>query len=115
MDVGAAIRADTPAGTTQIVLFVPSKDRAGGPSIKTGGSTSGWPHSDACSGEQRPFLRAEASGETTIRGGALLEEMNRARGELRHFLCRFGRQAHQGEVGVAIDGTYYGFTKFEEG
>lgn len=32
---------------------------------------------------------------------------------LKAFLFRFGREAKQGEVGVVIDGVYYGFTHFE--
>jgi len=31
---------------------------------------------------------------------------------LKSFLLRLGIEAKQGEVGVAIDGVYYGFTRF---
>ncbi|MGI0014176.1 MAG: hypothetical protein ACREBU_12155 [Nitrososphaera sp.] len=30
--------------------------------------------------------------------------------ELYRTLSRMGREAHQGEIGVVIDGTYYGIT-----
>jgi hypothetical protein len=33
---------------------------------------------------------------------------------LRAFLWRLGKEGQQGEVGVVIDGVYYGFTRFEE-
>ncbi len=32
--------------------------------------------------------------------------------ELKEFLIRLGRETNQGEVGVVIDGIYYGFTQF---
>ncbi len=35
--------------------------------------------------------------------------------ELKKFLMRLGRETNQGEVGVVIDGIYYGFTQFKEG
>jgi hypothetical protein len=33
---------------------------------------------------------------------------------LRAFLCRMGREADQGEVGIVIDGTYFGIIDYEE-
>ena len=35
--------------------------------------------------------------------------------ELKKFLMRLGRETNKGEVGVVIDGIYYGFTQFKEG
>ena len=35
--------------------------------------------------------------------------------QLRAFLCRMGREANQGEVGIVIDGTYIGIVDYEEG
>lgn len=34
---------------------------------------------------------------------------------LREFLCRMGREANQGEIGIVIDGTYLGIMDYEEG
>lgn len=34
---------------------------------------------------------------------------------LREFLCRMGRDANQGEIGIVIDGTYFGIVDYEEG
>lgn len=34
---------------------------------------------------------------------------------LREFLCRMGREANQGEVGIVIGGTYHGIVDFAEG
>jgi hypothetical protein len=33
---------------------------------------------------------------------------------LKAFLLRLGREGNQGEVGLVIDGVYYGFTRFKE-
>ena len=33
---------------------------------------------------------------------------------LRAFLCRMGREANQGEVGIVIDGTYIGIVDHED-
>lgn len=34
---------------------------------------------------------------------------------LREFLCRMGRDANQGEIGIVIDGTYFGIVDYDEG
>lgn len=34
---------------------------------------------------------------------------------LRGFLCRMGRDANQGEIGIVIDGTYFGIVDYGEG
>ncbi len=34
---------------------------------------------------------------------------------LREFLYRMGREANQGEIGIVIDGTYFGIVDYEEG
>ena len=34
---------------------------------------------------------------------------------LREFLCRMGREANQGEIGIVVDGTYLGITDYGEG
>ena len=33
---------------------------------------------------------------------------------LRAFLCRMGREADQGEVGIVIDGTYFGIIDYND-
>lgn len=33
---------------------------------------------------------------------------------LREFLCRMGRDANQGEIGIVIDGTYFGIVDYDE-
>ncbi len=62
------------------------------------------------------------------RGGALITEepvivfsyvseqdlTSEALSELYHTLSRMGRQTNQGEIGVVIDGKYYGITEYAE-
>ena len=40
--------------------------------------------------------------------------MDAAVQSVKAFLFRLGREGKQGEVGVVIDGAYYGFTRFKE-
>ncbi len=35
--------------------------------------------------------------------------------ELKNFLWKMGREANQGEIGIVIDGTYFGIVEYEEG
>jgi hypothetical protein len=35
-----------------------------------------------------------------------------AKAELRRFLHRLGRDANQGEVGIIVEGEYFGITEF---
>ena len=32
---------------------------------------------------------------------------------LREFLHRFGRETRQGEVGIVVDGKYYGISRYD--
>jgi hypothetical protein len=32
--------------------------------------------------------------------------------QLKEFLCRMGREANQGEIGIVMDGTYFGIVDF---
>lgn len=34
---------------------------------------------------------------------------------LREFLWRMGRDANQGEIGIVVDGTYFGIVDYQEG
>jgi len=35
--------------------------------------------------------------------------------ELKSFLCKMGRETNQGEIGIVIEGTYFGIVEFGEG
>jgi hypothetical protein len=127
-DIAHTLQADTPIGTSQIVCFIPATDR-NGQTIDQ----------DYWVDEALTVLGQLFRGATAFppgkgvwrddeRGGELLFEptvmvlsyanpadlTDAALLRLRSFLLRLGREANQGEVGLVIDGTYYGFTQFVE-
>lgn len=121
-------RSGLPAGTSLIVVFVPSKDRDGhainqdywvdevlnalGKLFR--GATAyprgrGVWRDDERGGEllrEEPVIVFSYAPEGSLTAAAL--------GELYRTLSRMGRGAKQGEVGVVIDGRYYGITEYAE-
>jgi hypothetical protein len=121
-------RTTLPVGTSLIVVFVPSKDQNGKPI-----------NQDYWVGEVLSTLGRLFRGATAYprgkgvwrddqSGGTLLTEeptivfsyaassdvSNSALTELYRTLSRMGREARQGEIGVVVDGTYYGITEYAE-
>src|SRR5271166_2015481 len=119
-------RSALPAGTSLIVVFVPNRDRDGQPinqeywvdEILT---TLGRQFRGATA-----YPRGRGVWRDDERGGTLLQEepvivfsyaatddvTAPALGELYRSLSRLGREGNQGEVGVVIDGKYYGITEY---
>lgn len=125
-DPQQVFRSPLPVGTSLIVVFVPSKDRDGnlidqekwvdevlstlGRSFR--GSTA--------------YPRGRGVWRDDERGGVLVKEEPvivfsypaadavtvEALTTLYGTLSRMGRETRQGEVGVVIDGKYYGITDF---
>ena len=121
-------RSQLPVGTSLIVIFVPNRDRDAQPidqeywvdEILTAlgrlfrGATA--------------YPRGRGVWRDDERGGTLLQEepvivfsyvaeadlTTTALSELYRTLSRMGRQANQGEIGVVIDGKYYGITEYVE-
>jgi hypothetical protein len=119
-------RSGLPAGTSLIVIFVPSKDRDGQTIDQ-----------DFWVDEVLSALGRLCRGATAYpcgrgvwrddeRGGAILKEelvivfsyapepalTVPALEEHYRRLSRMGREAKQGEIGVVIDGKYYGITDY---
>ena len=128
VDPAQVLRTRLPTGISLIVIFVPSKDRHGDPIDQ-----------DYWVDEVLTTLGREFRGATAYprgrgvwrddeRGGQLLKEepvivfsyaaeeslTTAALESVYRALSRMGRQANQGEVGVVIDGKYYGITEYEE-
>jgi hypothetical protein len=121
-------RSALPVGASLIVIFVPSQDRDGQPI-----SQDFWVD-EVLTALGRLFRGATAYPRgrgvwrDDERGGMLLKEEPvivfsyaaeesltiAALTDLYQTLSRMGRQAHQGEVGVVIDGKYYGITEYAE-
>lgn len=122
-------RTGLPVGTSLVVVFVPSKDRDGqaidqeywvNEVLQTlGGLFRG----------ATAYPRGKGVWRDDQRGGTLLTEepvivfsyaastdlTAASLTDLYRTLSRMGREARQGEIGVVIDGTYYGITEYAEG
>ena len=128
VDIASVLQADMPTGASQVVCFIPASDRNGQMIAQ-----------DYWVDETLTVLGRLFRGATAFppgkgvwrddeRGGELLFEAtvmvlsyaspadltNSALLTLRSFLLRMGRDAEQGEVGLVVEGTYYGFTRFVE-
>jgi hypothetical protein len=120
--------SDLPVGTSLVVVFVPSKDRDGQPidqdywvdellttlgQLFRGGTA--YPRG-------RGVWRDDERGRVLIKEEPVIvfsyvsesDLTAAALGDLYRSLSRMGRQANQGEIGVVIDGKYYGITKYAE-
>ena len=115
-------------GTSLVVVFVPSLDRDGQAIeqefwVDEVLTTLGRLFRGATA-----YPRGRGVWRDDARGGALLKEEPvivfsyvaegaltvDALAELYRTLSRMGRQANQGEIGVVIDGKYYGITEYAE-
>jgi hypothetical protein len=114
-------------GTRHVQVFIPSVDRNGDP---IPGSQQAWVEEClAVLGElfggatafppSRGVWRAPDGNlvyDDTVIVFSYVDEadlIGSAGESLRDFLMRLGRETNQGEVGVFIDGTYYGIRQFE--
>jgi hypothetical protein len=116
-----------PTGTSLVVVFVPSKDRDGQPVdqehwVDEVLTTLGRLFRGATA-----YPRGRGVWRDDERGGTLLTEepvivfSYVAEGDLTvdaltdlyRNLSRMGREAKQGEIGVVIDGKYYGITDYQ--
>jgi hypothetical protein len=126
--IANGLGASRPAGTTLFVLFIPSVDRDGAAI-----DHDHWVD-QALSTLARLFRGATAyprgvgMWRDDDRGGVLVTDeptivtcyadptdvTSAALAELRAFLHRLGRDAHQGEVGIVVDGSYYPITHYDD-
>jgi hypothetical protein len=122
-------RSALPVGTSLIVIFVPSKDRDGQPIDQDYWVQEVLTALGRLFRGATAYPRGQGVWRDDERGGELLREepvivfayaaaeavTTTALTELYHTLSRLGREARQGEVGVVIDGVYYGITEYAEG
>ena len=123
------MQADTPSGSSQVILFIPSKDRDGHEIDQAYWVDEGLRVVGQLFRGGTDFPPGKGVWRDDVRGGQLLFEATVmilsfadpndltefTLLELKKFLMRLGRETNQGEVGVVIDGIYYGFTQFKEG
>jgi len=122
-------RTSLPVGASLVVVFVPSKDRDGQPIdqeywVNEILQTLGRLFRGATA-----YPRGKGVWRDDQRGGTLLTEEPvlvfsyvadpdlsiEALGDLYKTLSRMGREAKQGEIGVVIDGKYFGITDYAGG
>jgi hypothetical protein len=114
-------------GTRHVQVFVPSVDRDGRP---VPGGHEQWVEETLNTmarlfGGATAFPPARGAWRDDDRGGTILVEaisivfsyarepdLAVAAQPFYDFLMRLGRETHQGEVGVYVDGRYYGFSDF---
>ncbi|MBI1915882.1 MAG: hypothetical protein HYS12_14275 [Planctomycetes bacterium] len=119
-------RSNLPVGTSLLVLFVPSKDRDGNPIDQEFWVDEVLTALGRLFRGATAYPRGRGIWRDDERGGVLLKEepvivfsyvaqealTSAALGELYRTLSRMGREANQGEIGVVIDGQYYGITEY---
>lgn len=125
-DPGVVFRSSLPTGTSLVVIFVPSKDRLGEPIdqeywVDEVLTTLGRLFRGATA-----YPRGKGVWRDDDRDGVLLREEPvivfsyaacealtiEALTQLYGTLSRMGQEANQGEIGVIIDGKYYGITEY---
>lgn len=120
-------RSTLATGTSLIVVFVPSKDRNGEPVDQDYWVDEILTMLGKLFRGATAYPRGKGVWRDDDRGGALVREEPvivfsypaaeavtlEALSQLYQTLSRMGREANQGEIGVVIDGKYYGITDYE--
>jgi hypothetical protein len=121
-------RSQLPVGTSLIVIFVPNRDRDAQPIDQEYWVDAILTVLGRLFRGATAYPRGLGVWRDDERGGTLLQEepvivfsyvaeadlTTTALSELYRTLSRMGRQANQGEIGVVIDGKYYGITEYVE-
>jgi len=125
-----ALGAGPPAGVDQVTLFVPSVDR-NGESIDQSywtdqalatfgrlfrGATAFPPGRGVWRDDERDgeLVYDDTQMVTSYVADGIFDDQD-VLDRLRRFLCRMGREANQGEIGIVVAGTYLGIVDYEEG
>lgn len=126
--VSEALGASRPLGTVHLMVFVPSVDRDGKrlrgrdwnrETLRMLGSlfrgATAYPRGLGVWRDDARGGRLVFDTTTTVFSYVAPEDLTApALRRLRTFLHGMGREAHQGEVGLVLDGHYIGITEFEE-
>jgi hypothetical protein len=121
-------RSALPVGTSLIVVFVPSQDRDGQAINQEYWVDEVLTSLGRLFRGATAYPRGRGVWRDDSRGGVLLKEepvivfsyvaevalTMATLADLYHTLSRMGRLANQGEIGVVIDGKYYGITEYAE-
>ena len=125
-----SLGAGPPAGVEAVTLFIPSVDRDGGAIeqsywVEAALETFGRLFRGATAFPPgRGVWRDDDNGGELVYDDTQMVTSWVARdiltdpavlNDLKNFLWKMGRQANQGEIGIVIDGTYFGIVEYEEG
>lgn len=123
----SALGATHPVGGEQITLFIPGKDRSGRAIDQDRWTDQALDALGRLFRGATAFPPGKGVWRDDAKSGALLREMTvmvvsyvpkqelrKNPRPLREFLHRFGREADQGEVGIIINNSYYGISKYDE-
>ncbi len=128
MDITRALGAAAPAGAYPIAVFVPSVDRHQDPIDQEYWIKEALAVLGRCFGGATAMPRGSGIWRDDDQGGELkvdesvivfclariFDVTEESIKELRHFLHRMGRDAYQGEVGVFIEGQYFGIRNYDD-
>ena len=128
-NIHRVLGATHPVGASQVVLFIPDLDRAGKSIDQQCWIDEGLRVMGRIFRGATAFPRGRGVWRDDDAEGKLLEEQtvmivsyvdpklltSATLRSLREFLHRFGRETHQGEVGVVIDSKYYGISNYDAG
>ena len=119
--------ATYPVGGGQVTLFIPGKDRSGRTIDQNHWADEALDTLGRLFRGATAFPPGKGVWRDDAKGGALLREitvmvvsyapkteLQKSLRELRAFLHRFGRETHQGEVGVIINDSYYGISEYDK-
>ena len=127
-NIGKKLGADKPAGATLFVLFIPSVDRHEKPVNQKYWVDKALRELATLFRGATAYPKGKGMWRDDIQNGRLISDEPvivtsyanpndvtvEALKRLRIFLHRIGREANQGEVGLVVNKTYYGITKFDE-
>jgi hypothetical protein len=127
MDIARALGATEPAGTYPIAIFIPSVDRDGAPidqaywikealtvlGRRFGGATAMPPGSGVWRDDEQGGQLKSDESVIVFCLAKWSEVTPTALQDVRRFLHRMGRDARQGEVGVVMEGQYFGIREYD--
>jgi len=126
-DIKRTLVATYPVGASQVVFFVPDRDRGGTPIDQQRWVDEALNVMGQIFRGSTAFPPGRGVWRDDEAGGRLLKEQtvmvvsyvdrkvltDATLRCLREFLHRFGREARQGEVGIVIDSKYYGISRYD--
>lgn len=129
-DLHDALGAGPPAGVEQVTLFVPSVDRFGNAVDQAywadqalavfgrlfRGATAFPPGRGVWRDDEHggQLVYDDTQMVTSYAPESALQDAEVLK-HLSVFLCRMGREANQGEVGIVISGIYFGIVEYGDG